>query len=496
MSGAQRDFAGRNGQVWFVGVVEGKKDPAKVGRLQVRIIGWHDENTNLLPTEDLPWALISLPVNGSRDISLPKEGDWVHGFFLDGYAGQQPLITGVIPGVVSRTPKTPTGATQVLTALEAQLVTETAKLNGMLAGQNDAALKQKRDAQQIVINQKQAKYDAAVAKKDKIAATVNQTLLYNIYQQAVADVNTALAELNAEKAKLATYTAVSSTEIEKQKAVVNRLQSQISQLKLELNRTTPLGFCDVATYAQVDTRPATPEGVVTDRKDEPSLPALAREIIDKTGRDISNANREHACDFAMYVRANMAAARIGTGKIAQEIRKAVQLLIKALAPSPGGSALAEQIRTFAKMIKRVADMLEEINDYIEVFTVYVQKIRQLIEYILGLPAKLLEMFKNCLSQAYAELAEGLRLMLADFTGTTEAGGSFGEITSAAKEVFSSTKDLLTEAAKLYAAPATVLGALTNPTTPLTDEEAKTLISSLFPNSQEHNPSSFGNGVLA
>ena len=48
----------------FVGVVENRNDPAQLGRVQVRIIGIHDSNLNLLPTKDLPWALVVIPIGG------------------------------------------------------------------------------------------------------------------------------------------------------------------------------------------------------------------------------------------------------------------------------------------------------------------------------------------------------------------------------------------------------------------------------------------------
>ena len=95
-----QEFAGKDGFVWFTGVVEGRADPAQLGRVQVRIIGWHDSNKNLVPTELLPWAQVLLPVNGQRTMSVPKEGEWVMGFFQDGKNGQMPVILGVYPGIV------------------------------------------------------------------------------------------------------------------------------------------------------------------------------------------------------------------------------------------------------------------------------------------------------------------------------------------------------------------------------------------------------------
>jgi hypothetical protein len=93
------NFIGKDGFNWWVGVVENRMDPLKLGRCQVRIFGHHTENKQLLPTEDLPWAQASLPTNSSQIFSAPKEGEYVTGFFADGEAAQTPIMTGVLPGL-------------------------------------------------------------------------------------------------------------------------------------------------------------------------------------------------------------------------------------------------------------------------------------------------------------------------------------------------------------------------------------------------------------
>jgi len=93
------DVAGRNGFVWWVGTVESRQDPLKLGRCQVRIGGgWHSDNRLRVPTKDLPWATACLPINNPNPYA-PKEGDMVFGFFLDGNNAQQPVIFGVMPGI-------------------------------------------------------------------------------------------------------------------------------------------------------------------------------------------------------------------------------------------------------------------------------------------------------------------------------------------------------------------------------------------------------------
>jgi len=92
------DFAGKSGFTWFIGIIEDRKDPLKLGRCRVRCVGWHSENKMELPTDSLPWATPTLPINNSNPYP-PKESDMVFGFFADGPSGQNPIIVGVFPNI-------------------------------------------------------------------------------------------------------------------------------------------------------------------------------------------------------------------------------------------------------------------------------------------------------------------------------------------------------------------------------------------------------------
>lgn len=88
---------------WWIGIVENRVDPAMLGRCKVRIIGYHTEDVVELPTEDLPWAVPSMPVtsasiSGIGETPVFVEGTTVLGFFSDGDDGQVPVIMGTIPG--------------------------------------------------------------------------------------------------------------------------------------------------------------------------------------------------------------------------------------------------------------------------------------------------------------------------------------------------------------------------------------------------------------
>ena len=110
-------YIGRDGYVWWIGQIV-KQDnwianiaerPTESNeefkgfdyRYKVRIIGYHPADVEELPDEQLPWASVSFPVTagsgqgGASQSPNLRQGMFVHGFFLDGDDGQQPIITGV-----------------------------------------------------------------------------------------------------------------------------------------------------------------------------------------------------------------------------------------------------------------------------------------------------------------------------------------------------------------------------------------------------------------
>ena len=113
------DFQNRLGHdnfVWWIGVVEDRDDPLKLGRCRVRIFGSHTEDLNLIPTSSLPWASPLYPVNDSKSFSTPMEGDYVFGFFMDGLSSQAPTMLGVFPGVPQKESAPGTGFSAVAKA--------------------------------------------------------------------------------------------------------------------------------------------------------------------------------------------------------------------------------------------------------------------------------------------------------------------------------------------------------------------------------------------
>ena len=113
----KQHFLGRDGFIWRIGQIvdqtywapnlpgvptETTEEQKGFGfRYKVRIMGYHTAACEDLPSEQLPWASVMLPVTAGVSgggISTPNlhQGDFVQGFFMDGEDAQQPVIMGVI----------------------------------------------------------------------------------------------------------------------------------------------------------------------------------------------------------------------------------------------------------------------------------------------------------------------------------------------------------------------------------------------------------------
>ena len=111
MAKSEPNFFGKDGFFWFIGVVEDRRDPKKLGRCRVRVLGAHTENKQYIPTCELHWAYPYQPITSQAMNGLghspngPAEGTWVFGFFKDGQSAQDPIILGTLAGIPEEAPQ-------------------------------------------------------------------------------------------------------------------------------------------------------------------------------------------------------------------------------------------------------------------------------------------------------------------------------------------------------------------------------------------------------
>jgi len=103
LAAGRPDFFGKDSYTPFIGEVEDVNDPLMSGRVKVRCVGWHPKNRkggkggDGLPTDDLPWARVGMPVTHAQQGRIGGKhglvpGCMVMGFFLDGDEAQDPFV--------------------------------------------------------------------------------------------------------------------------------------------------------------------------------------------------------------------------------------------------------------------------------------------------------------------------------------------------------------------------------------------------------------------
>lgn len=311
------NFIGFNPVHWY-GQVEDRNDPLEMGRVRVRIFTWHSLDENQAPTELLPWALPQNALNGSSTYSPPKLNDIVTGYFIDGAAGQTPIVTGVLPGI-----------------------------------------------------------------------------------------------------------------------------------NLELKPIPP-------------GEPKPPPGVVTQAEDTPSNAPLARGVVENSIIAKTNADVVHVCDISLQIKQLGGWLRVKFGWIAKKIREGIEAIIRALGFDPSGeaSALISFLKSVARTIKFINDIIEEILAWREIIFEIARLARAIIDWILNLPAKLLNLLKECLSNLYAAIAGAFTDILS--VGLSQSGINAEEITSTINDITNGAQLLVKQTTDLASTPAQLVGILTGP----------------------------------
>lgn len=137
----KRYALGKEGFIWFVGVVEDRNDPDQLGRVRVRAFGWHTEDKALIPTESLPWAATVHSANVPSS-HTPKEGDWVIGFWMDGESAQVPVILGCLTGSPVEAAKRELGFSDPSGVYPARI--NEPSTNRLIRGRKDGTIHEKR----------------------------------------------------------------------------------------------------------------------------------------------------------------------------------------------------------------------------------------------------------------------------------------------------------------------------------------------------------------
>jgi hypothetical protein len=409
----------------WIGVVEDRKDFAGTGRLKVRIVGIHPQDTSQVPTSALPDAETERSVATAHLFSGPREGDWVTGYYLNGDR-QHPIVTGVTNGLRGEDVRTPNqNANVIRNAVNTRLNDDSAQLNKL----------------------------------------VNQFNLLSIKPSGKG-----LVEI----AKL-------SLQINLKRQSVFNLSQLRTNLDTAYNTRVQYGFVDNRSIAEINAGSKVPSRwdkyAAPDYKaGQPTIPQYARGIVDGSANAYSVRNRAHVCDIALQVRYKLGQAAFAI-QASTAIREAIKSLVEGLGVNPVSAFVADIARKIAGYLRKILKILKMVNRFVRDVIQQVLLMKAIIEFIKALPEYLKKLFIRCLQEIYRELATFVFDLISNAfpdTGVNDTFQAIGDAVSTASQVI--------DAANQTVALGKQLAVALDPNTPsgFTPEQTEKIIAAEFP----------------
>ena len=168
------------------------------------------------------------------------------------------------------------------------------------------------------------------------------------------------------------------------------------------------------------------------RKYEPTTPALMRTIVG-TSIEASNNARAHVCDIANLIKYEAAKAKMEALGIFAAIRAAIEAITSGVSGSSIATQIVQAIKVIRGYIKIIKDAADFITEVVLEIAAYIKYVRDMIAWIISLPAKLYNDLIECLYELYSSLTGALNI--SGSTGVlSEVRGLISDVASTAKSI--------------------------------------------------------------
>jgi len=144
------------------------------------------------------------------------------------------------------------------------------------------------------------------------------------------------------------------------------------------------------------------------REGESTAPASTRTKAG-TGIEASDNSRAHVCDIANLIRFDAAKAKMEAFGIFTAIRTAIEGVTSGLSGSSIGTQIAQAIKVIKYYVKIIKDAADFLNEVVLEIASYIKYLKEMIAYVLSLPAKLYKDLVACLNELYSSLTGALNI---------------------------------------------------------------------------------------
>jgi len=123
-----------------------------------------------------------------------------------------------------------------------------------------------------------------------------------------------------------------------------------------------------------------------------------------TGIEKSDNSRAHVCDIPGVIKYQAAIEALKNSTIFQAIRSGIEALTSGAASSPLVTGIVAAIKVLRGILRTINELLDFINNVLKVIAEFIAKVQRTIAWFLSLPARLLQLFRDCLASLYSALA--------------------------------------------------------------------------------------------
>ena len=131
---------------------------------------------------------------------------------------------------------------------------------------------------------------------------------------------------------------------------------------------------------------------------EPIGARQGRGNLNGSGIEYCNNKLEHICDASLEVRQRIGANKYTKAIFVRAARAAAKAINSALGADPSGqvAAATNQIKKLNSFLQKTLKVIKKINDFIKLVASTIQFCRAIIEWILSLPERFMQLLKKCL----------------------------------------------------------------------------------------------------
>jgi hypothetical protein len=144
------------------------------------------------------------------------------------------------------------------------------------------------------------------------------------------------------------------------------------------------------------------------RQGEPTGPASSHTKAG-TGIEASDNSRAHVCDIANLIKFDAAKAKMEAFLVFTGIRTAIEAVTSGLSGSSIGTQIAQAVKVIKYYVKIIKDAADFINEVVLEIASYIKYLKEMIAYVLSLPAKLYNDLVACLNELYSSLTGALNI---------------------------------------------------------------------------------------